>query len=291
MSNAITTADQAAGFEAMRSQFEAALKAGILPPHVKTPEMAVAIAVKGAEMGFKPYQALEAIEPIQGRYTVKPEALLSLAYEKVPGFVCNVVESNEKRAIVDMGRGGVVTFRSVYTIEDAAKAGLAGKDNWRRMPVTMLRWRATGAALKVVCPDVRRGMATPEEAEEMAVARAVQSAARTSSLNADLVDAPTSPAPAPAPAPAAPVAPPIETTARQVESADTPLDADPSLPPWNRPAVLRDLKGESVRGQTKKSAEALGLVVKTLGDLDRLSDEDLKKLDTHVFNNQPNPLA
>jgi len=286
--NAITTADQAAGFEAMRSQFEAALKAGILPPHVKTPEMAVAIAVKGAEMGFKPYQALEAIEPIQGRYTVKPEALLSLAYEKVPGFICNVVESNEKRAIIDMGRGGVVTFRSIYTIEDAAKAGLAGKDNWRKMPATMLRWRATGAALKVVCPDVRRGMATPEEAEEMAVQRAVVSAARTSSLNDALVDAPAAPAPV---APAAPVPPPIETTARPVESADTPLDADPSLPPWNRAAVLRDLKGESVRGQTKKSAEALGLVVKTLGDLDKLSDDDLRKLDTHVFNNQPNPLA
>lgn len=286
--NAITTADQAAGFEAMRSQFEAALRAGILPPHVKTPEMAVAIAVKGAEMGFKPYQALEAIEPIQGRYTVKPEALLSLAYEKVPGFICNVVESNEKRAIIDMGRGGVVTFRSVYTIDDAAKAGLAGKDNWRKMPATMLRWRATGAALKVVCPDVRRGMATPEEAEEMAVQRAVVSAARTSSLNDALVDAPAAPAPV---APAAPVPPPIEATARPIESADTPLDADPSLPPWNRAAVLRDLKGESVRGQTKKSAEALGLVVKTLGDLDKLSDDDLKKLDTHVFNNQPNPLA
>jgi hypothetical protein len=281
VTNAIATSDQAAGFEAMRSQFAAALAAGILPPHVKTPEMAVAIAVKGAEMGFKPYQALEAIEPIQGRYTVKPEALLSLAYEKVPGFICNVVESNDKRAIIDMGRNGVVTFRSTYTMEDATKAGLAGKDNWRRMPVTMLRWRATGAALKVVCPDVRRGMATPEEAEEMAVQRSAVSAARTSSLNDALADRP---------APAA-VPPPIETTARPVESADTMLDAAPGLPPWSREAVLRDLKGESVRGQTKKSADVLGLLVKTLGDLDKLSDDDLKKLDTHVFENQANPLA
>lgn len=290
MSNAIATSEQTAGFEAMRSQFAAALAAGILPPHVKTPEMAVAIAVKGAEMGFKPYQALEAIEPIQGRYTVKPEALLSLAYEKVPGFICNVVESNEKRAIIDMGRNGVVTFRSTYTIEDATKAGLAGKDNWRRMPVTMLRWRATGAALKVVCPDVRRGMATPEEAEEMAVQRAVASAARTSSLNADLADAPAAAAPTAAPAPA-----PIETTARPVDAADTPLDA-PSAPvvdgpPWSRDGVLRDLKETSVRAQTKRSADALGLPVKVLGDLDKLSDDDLRKLDAHVFANQANPLA
>ena len=184
----------------MKAQFSAALQAGILPPHVKSVEQAVAIAVKGQEMGFKPYQALEAIIPIQGRYTVGPEALLSLAYEKVRGFVCDVLKSDANGCTVAMGRDGKVTFTATYTMEDARRAGLAEKDNYRKHPATMLRWRAIGVALKVVCPDIRRGLPTPEEAEESEVASRMASVAKADALDDALSDK------------APPEAPPIEAT-------------------------------------------------------------------------------
>lgn len=178
----------------MHKQFSAALQAGVLPPHIKSVEQAIAIAVKGQEMGFKPYQALEAIIPIQGRYTVGPEALLSLAYEKVRGFVCEVVKSDTVGAIVKMGRDGKVTFTSAYTMEDAKRAGLADKDNYRKNGPAMLRWRALGAGLKIVCPDIRRGLPTPEEAEEEEVAGRMASVAKADELDAALSDASSSPA-------------------------------------------------------------------------------------------------
>ena len=46
---------------------------------------------------------------------------------------------------------------------DAKTLGLAGKDNWKKQPATMLKWRAVSACARVVFPDVIQGMYTPEE--------------------------------------------------------------------------------------------------------------------------------
>ena len=192
MTNALQTKDESAlSGPGMFEQLRAAFQANILPPHVKSVEQAIAIAAKGREMGFEPYQALEAIVPIQGRYTVGPEALLSLAYRRVPGFVCRVVESTAEKCVVDLGRNGVVSFRSTYTMEDAKKAGLWEKDNWRKNPVAMLRWRAMGAGLKIVCPDLRCGVPTADEAEEMDARDRLASVQKAGSLD----DALAAPAP------------------------------------------------------------------------------------------------
>lgn len=225
MTNAIQTKDVAAlSGPGMFEQLQAAFQAGILPPHVKSVEQAVAIAGKGREMGFEPFQALEAIVPIQGRYTVGPEALLSLAYRRVPGFVCRVKESTAEKCSVELGRNGVVSFTSTYTMEDARKAGLADKDNWRKNPVAMLRWRAMGAGLKIVCPDLRCGVPTADEAEEMDARDRLASVAKAGSLDDAL---------APAPAKAGPIvidmrpeAAPTEPLPVPIKTADTVASVD-----------------------------------------------------------------
>jgi len=196
VTNAMQTRDESAlAGPGMVEQLRAAFQANILPPHVKSVEQAIAIAAKGREMGFEPFQALEAIVPIQGRYTVGPEALLSLAYRRVPGFVCRVKESTAEKCVVELGRNGVVSFTSTYTKEDAQKAGLWDKDNWRKNPVAMLRWRAMGAGLKIVCPDLRCGVPTADEAEEMDARDRLASVAKAGSLDDAL--APAAPAKAP----------------------------------------------------------------------------------------------
>lgn len=218
MTNAIQTKDVAAlSGPGMFEQLQAAFHAGILPPHVKSVEQAVAIAGKGREMGFEPYQALEAIVPIQGRYTVGPEALLSLAYRRVPGFVCRVKESTAEKCVVELGRNGVVSFTSTYAMEDARKAGLADKDNWRKNPVAMLRWRAMGAGLKIVCPDLRCGVPTSDEAEEMDARSRLESVQKAGSLDDALAPTPAKAAPividmSPEAAPAEALPVPIKTT-------------------------------------------------------------------------------
>ena len=226
MTNAMQTRDESAlAGPGMVEQLRAAFQANILPPHVKSVEQAIAIAAKGREMGFEPFQALEAIVPIQGRYTVGPEALLSLAYRRVPGFVCRVKESTAEKCVVELGRNGVVSFTSTYTKEDAQKAGLWDKDNWRKNPVAMMRWRAMGAGLKIVSPDLRCGVPTADEAEEMDARDRLASVAKAGSLDDAL--APAAPAKAgpividmaPEAAPAEPLPVPLKT-AETVASLD-----------------------------------------------------------------------
>jgi hypothetical protein len=54
-------------------------------------------------------------------------------------------------------------FVSKFTMDDARKAGLSDKITWKQYPANMLRWRAVGNALHIVCPDVVVGLYTPEE--------------------------------------------------------------------------------------------------------------------------------
>ena len=53
---------------------------------------------------------------------------------------------------------------SAFSIEDARRAGLLGKDNWKAYPRQMLRWRALSDGAKMFCPEVFEGpVYTPEE--------------------------------------------------------------------------------------------------------------------------------
>lgn len=227
MTNAMQTRDESAlAGPGMVEQLRAAFQANILPPHVKSVEQAIAIAAKGREMGFEPFQALEAIVPIQGRYTVGPEALLSLAYRRVPGFVCRVKESTAEKCVVELGRNGVVSFTSTYTKEDAQKAGLWDKDNWRKNPVAMLRWRAMGAGLKIVCPDLRCGVPTADEAEEMDARDRLASVAKAGSLDDALAPA--------APAKAAPIVIDMSPEAAPAEPLPVPLKTSETVASLDR---------------------------------------------------------
>jgi hypothetical protein len=191
-STALATQEQVAtplAWETLLERAEVALRSGILPPSIKTREAAAVIALKGQEMGLPMMQSFEQIHVIQGRPSMATELMLALAYERVPGFVMEIVESTEKSCRVKMGRNNrFQPIEFAYSTDDAARAGLIGKDNWKKDPRGMCRWRAIGAGLKVVCPDLRRGTNTVEEMEEVVQAAITENARKTSSLDAALDD-------------------------------------------------------------------------------------------------------
>lgn len=146
---------------------EMVAEAGLMPAHVKTPEQGVVILLKGRELGMQPMQALASIYVVKGLPTLKTEAMLALAFQRVPGLSIEVVQSTPEIADVVLRRpvagGGASVFRSRFSMEDAKRAGLAGKDAWRAWPMDMLRWRAIAPALRLVAPDVMQGTYTLEE--------------------------------------------------------------------------------------------------------------------------------
>lgn len=150
-------------FSDMASMAHTLLKSGFLPHAIKTPEQALTIMVTGKELGLGFMESLRSINVIQGKPTMSAQLLLGLCYrtKEVEKAYCE--EESEQKCVYVLQRKGSPEYKSVFTIQDAQRMGLAGKDNWKKQPATMLKWRAISAACRVVFPDAISGVYTPEE--------------------------------------------------------------------------------------------------------------------------------
>jgi hypothetical protein len=138
------------------------VKSSMLPQSIKTPEAAVAIILKGKELGIGPMAAFAGITVIQGKPVVSPQLMLSLINRD--GVLTDIkIEDDGETCRVTMKRQGRSSHTASFSMADAQAMQLAGKDNWRKMPAIMRQWRAVAACARVVCPDVIDGMYTPEE--------------------------------------------------------------------------------------------------------------------------------
>lgn len=173
------------------------LQSGALPKHVKTPQQAIAIAMQGAELGWPPMRSLRSIYIVDGRPELAAEAMLALICERCPSAIIEVVESSEKRCCIRGRRSAQhVPIEVDFTIEDAQKAQLLNKDNWKKYPKDMLWARAVSRLRRRVFPDVGAGCWVEGEVSDASrvvhVEPVVQSRlTRPSSLAAPLVEAET----------------------------------------------------------------------------------------------------
>lgn len=138
------------------------VSSGFLPRDVNTPEKAVVIILKGRELGLEPMAALNGITVIQGKPTVSPQLMLSLI--NASGLLEDLkIESTDQGASVTMKRRGRTPHTERFGPREAQAMQLSGKDNYKKQPGTMYKWRAVAACARVVFPDVIDGLYTPEE--------------------------------------------------------------------------------------------------------------------------------
>jgi hypothetical protein len=155
--------DPMAEWRAMRQQADALVKSGFLPRAVNTPEKAIAIIQTGRELGIGPMQALRCIHIIDGKPTMAAELIAGLVLARVPGSMLQPIETTDARCVVVACRPGGKPVQITFTREDAQRAGLAGKDNWKKYPRAMLRSRAITEAARAVFPDATMGLYDPDE--------------------------------------------------------------------------------------------------------------------------------
>ena len=122
----------------------------------------------GAELGLKPLQSVQSIAVINGRPAMWGDALLALVRSS-PLCEHVIEEDDGKQAVCRVKRRGEPEQARTFSIEDAKAAGLAGKSGpWSQYPKRMRQLRARAFALRDVFPDVLRGMAMAEEAQDIA---------------------------------------------------------------------------------------------------------------------------
>lgn len=123
----------------------------------------------GDEVGLGPMQALAKIAVIDGKPTLAAEAQRALIL--AAGHDLWVEEATNTRVTVAGRRkDSDQSNRITWTMDDAKRANLAGKPNWRTYPRAMLLARATAELARAVFADAIGGLAATEEIEEQAEA-------------------------------------------------------------------------------------------------------------------------
>lgn len=159
-------------FETMCRLAEGFAKSGMFA--AKSPDQALTILMTGGELGLMPAQSMRGIHVVQGRPVLSAE--LMVAVVRVRSDICHyfqIVHSDHERATYRTHRvGEPEPVEMSYTIQDATRAKLTGKDVWQQHPSAMLRARCSSALVRAVYSDIVLGLYTPEEVEHIVPAAA-----------------------------------------------------------------------------------------------------------------------
>jgi hypothetical protein len=127
----------------------------------------LACVLAGKELGLGPMESLQKIDVIDGRPSPSAELLVAMVYRAGHQVVPTEITPTSATAKgLRMGANGeMLEFEFTFTIEDAKRAGLAGKSNWKQYPGPMLYWRAVSQLVRIFFPDVVTAMKayTPDE--------------------------------------------------------------------------------------------------------------------------------
>jgi hypothetical protein len=143
-------------------------KTEFVPSNLRNkPEAVLAVFLTGRELGIGPMQSLRDIYPVNGR----PALMATLMVNRVRGLGhrFKTVKSTDQEAVVQIHRGDQPEPEPElrFTLADAKRAELIGKENWRKYPTAMLWSRAAAAACRRDAPEALGGAVyTPEEIED-----------------------------------------------------------------------------------------------------------------------------
>lgn len=159
----MTTAIVAVSFDEMSRLAEAVAASGLFG--MKTPAQALSLMAIAQAEGVHPALAARDFHIIQGRPTLKADAMLS-RFQSAGGRM-KMIEYTDARVVAEFThpQGGTVTVD--WDLERAKRAGLAGKDSWRNYPRQMLRARVISEGVRTVFPGATAGMYAPEEAADI----------------------------------------------------------------------------------------------------------------------------
>lgn len=130
---------------------------------ISSPQAAIAVMMKGYELGLGMSTSFEFIQAIQNKYELIPRGALALMHgspfiksievkrlangDVFVGYECTIVRTNG------------FSHTSRFTLEDANRAGLVKPDSgWMKYPENMCMWRAIGFCADVAATDVIGGM-------------------------------------------------------------------------------------------------------------------------------------
>lgn len=151
-------------YATMKDQVVALVKSGFLPKVIDTPEKAMAIAIKGVEVGLPMMQSFAQINIIEGKPTISAEGMNFLIRKNCPKAKIDILERSALKCKIRAERPGHTPVEFEFSIEDAKKAELMASKAWQKYPKNMMFARCISDAARTIFPDCIGGIShTPEE--------------------------------------------------------------------------------------------------------------------------------
>jgi hypothetical protein len=179
------------------------------------PEAVLACILTGHELGIGAMQSLAKIHVIEGRPAMAAELMRAVILQHGHEFWIEET-SNTRVTVGGMRAGSTRESRVTWTLDDAKRAGLESRQNWRKFPRAMLLARATAELARAMFADVLAGISYT--VEELSDGEVID--------DGDLWTAPVAAGSEPAAAPAAP-APAKKVAAKKAATRK----AAPKAPP------------------------------------------------------------
>lgn len=152
-------------------QFSEMLAASeMVPKNFKGKPADILIAMQmGSEIGLKPLQSLQNIAVVNSRPTIWGDAVVAICQSS--GMLEDITEEvTDEYATVTVKRIGQEPHSVTFSMQDAKKAGLAGKQGpWTQYPKRMMKNRARAYALRDKFADVLSGFGITEEEKDRAI--------------------------------------------------------------------------------------------------------------------------
>ncbi len=149
-------------FNDLKGMAEAIAKSGLFG--MKTADQALALMLTAQAEGQHPATITQDYDIIQGRAARKTHSVLARFQHS--GGTVQWHDLTEKKACATFAHPAGGSLKIEWTIEQATKAGLTGKDNWKNYPRAMLRARCIAEGIRAVYPAAIGGMMVAEEAQD-----------------------------------------------------------------------------------------------------------------------------
>lgn len=167
---------------------------------------AVVKMAAGEELGLGPMTSMQGFHVIQGKPTISGQ-IMAAKVKRSERYDYRVREATAAKCRIEWFQGNESIGWSEYTFEQAQRAGLTGKDNWKKTPEDMLFNRAISRGVRRHCPDILAGATAyvPEELDVEVDGNGdpvhVEQPAMVPDVDPEPVDAEVVPDEEPAPAP------------------------------------------------------------------------------------------
>lgn len=147
----------------IKEMAKAAAASGLFPS-ARTPEAAMTLMLLCQAEGLHPIQALRRYHIIEGQPSMRTDAMLAAFQERGGRVKWIRTDAEACEAMFSHPSIGDVTVK--WTLDDAKRAGLAGKKNWAAYPRQMLRARVIAEGVRMCLPEVVVGIYSEEEVRD-----------------------------------------------------------------------------------------------------------------------------